>query len=231
MTGLTQDQIRARLGLERAGDAFASRSVRIDVGKVIAQTPVRDLARRPCGREPKGVMARTEFSHTALMTFVNGRLSQVAPIEAGGPPLDDAESLRATCIFEASPALDEAPVKKSTTEKVIAAVKWGMMAPDRSEADQRAFEHWRLIGDLHLGATPPGGADAWTAAHAESATPQDDGETVVRIRGGGEATLRNGLLIEIRPGDDDSSCLLRSDLSLACDQKRFTTPPRLIASP
>ncbi|MBI1361731.1 MAG: hypothetical protein GC155_15750 [Alphaproteobacteria bacterium] len=236
MKGLTQDQIRARLGLKRTGDTFASRSVRLDVGKVVAEAPVADLARRPCGREPKGVMARTEFSRTVLMTFVNGRLTDVAPLRPDDRPIDDSEPLRATCVFEAAPEPETPPVKKSTTEKVIAAVKWGMMAPDRSEADQRAFEHWRVIGDLHLGATPPGGVDAWSAAHAESATPGRNDETVLRIRDGGEATLRSGLLVEIDPGDDASSCLLRSDLSLACDQKRFTTSGsaetgRQIASP
>ncbi len=177
MKGLTQDQIRSRLGLKRTGDTFASHSIRLDFGRVIAETPVRDLARKPCGKEPKGVTARTEFSRTALMTFVNGRLSQVAPIEPGDPPLDDAEPLHARCIFEASIEPEGGPVKKSTTEKVIAAVKWGMMAPERTEADQRTFEHWRVIGDLHLGATPPGGADAWAAAHAESTTAQGNGET------------------------------------------------------
>jgi hypothetical protein len=223
MSGLTQDQIRTRLGLKTTGETFATQGVRLDVGRVIAEAPVRDLARAPCGREPKGMLARVAFSHQAVMTFVNGRLTAVNGLEPGGPPMDADHPLRATCRLAPEPKPDAPPKKTTTKEKVVAAVKWGMMAPDRTETEQKAFERWQAIGDLHLGGTPPGGLENWTKIHADG-EPQPlgpSGETRIQIRTGGRIVLRNGLLSAIQPEDPDGSCLLRSDMSLACDQKRY----------
>jgi hypothetical protein len=224
MVGLTQDQIRVKLGLKRTGETFATQGVRLDVGRVIAETPVRDLARAPCGREPKGMLARTSFSHQAVMTFVNGRLTAVNGLEPGGPPMDIEHPLRATCKLVPAPKPD-APVKRTAKEKVVAAVKWGMMAPERTEEEQRNFERWQVIGNLHLGGTPPGGLAAWSKLHAGAASgigdPAPPGEIAIAIRTGGRIVLRNGLLAAIEPEDPDASCLLRSDMSLACDQKRY----------
>jgi hypothetical protein len=223
MVGLTQDQIRVRLGLKHTGETFATQGVRLDVGRVIAEAPVRDLARTPCAREPKGMLARTSFSQQAVMTFVNGKLVAVNGLEPGGPPMDAAHPLRATCRLIAEPKPEKPPAKKTARQKVVAAVRWGMMAPDRTEAEQRVFERWQTIGDLHLGGTPPGGLDNWAKIHAEGeAQPVgDSGETRIQIRTGGRIVLRNGLVSAIEPEDPDGSCLLRSDLSLACDQKRY----------
>lgn len=224
MAGLTQDQIRVRLGLKSSGETFATQGIRLDVGRVIAETPVRDLARAPCGREPKGMLARTSFSHQAVMTFINGRLTAVNGLEPGGPPMDAEHPLRAICKLVPEPRRD-ATVKRSTKDKVVAAVKWGMMAPDRTEEEQRTFERWQVIGDLHLGGTPPGGGAAWEKAHADPASltspPTARGDAEISIRTGGRIVLRNGLLTAIEPEDPNGSCVLRSDMSLACDQKRF----------
>jgi hypothetical protein len=43
----------------------------------------------------------------------------------------------------------------------------------------------------------------------------------ITIRTGGRIVLRSGLVAAIEPEDPNGSCLLRSDMSLACDQKRF----------
>jgi hypothetical protein len=225
MVGLTQDQIRAQLGLKRSGETFATQGVRLDVGRVIAETTVRDLARAPCRHEPKGMVARVAFSHQAAMTFVNGRLTAVNGLEPGDPPMTIDHPLRAACRLVASPKQDTPPVKRSTTDKVVAAVKWGMMAPDRTEVEQRNFERWQVIGNLHLGGTPPGGVEAWAKLHADAASDAGDvaarGDVRINIRTGGRIVLRNGLVAAIEPEDPDASCLLRSDMSLACDQKRY----------
>ena len=225
VVGLTQDQIRSQLGLKPSGETFATQGVRLDVGRVIAETTVRDLARAPCRREPKGMVAKVTFSHQAVMTFVNGRLTAVNGLEPGDPPMDIEHPLRATCRLVKDPKRDAKPVKRSAKENVVAAVKWGMMAPERTEDEQRAFERWQVIGNLHLGGTPPGGLEAWAKQHAEVASDADTmavrGELRITIRTGGRIVLRNGLLSAIEPGDPDASCLLRSDMSLACDQKRY----------
>jgi hypothetical protein len=223
MAGLTQDEIRARLGLKRTGETFATQGVRLDVGRVVAETPVRDLARAPCAHEPKGMMAQTSFSHQAVMTFVNGRLTAVNGLEPGGPPMDAEHPLRATCSLVPEPK-KEAP-RRSTTGKVVAAVRWGMMAPERTEEEQRTFDRWKTIADLHLGGTPPGGIEAWSKLHAvpasEAGGATEQGDVRITIRTGGRIVLRSGLVAAIEPEDPNGSCLLRSDMSLACDQKRF----------
>jgi hypothetical protein len=224
MVGLTQDQIRLRLGLRRTGETFATQGVRLDVGQVVAETPVRDLARTPCGRERKDMVARTSFSHQAVMTFVNGRLTAINGLEPGGPPMDAEHPLRAVCKLVPEPKQAKPP-RRSTREKVVAAVKWGMMAPDRTEEEQRNFVRWQTIGDLHLGGTPPGGVETWTRLHGDAASlaslPAERGDAEIVIRTGGRIVLRNGLVSAIEPEDPDASCLLRPDMSLACDQKRF----------
>lgn len=225
MIGLTQGEVRARLGLKRSDAVFATQSLRLDVGKVIAETPVHDLARAPCRREPKGTIARTVFSHQATLTFVNGRLAAVNGLEPGGPPMDGAHPLRATCDLVPDPRAAAPRDKRSTTDKVVAAVRWGMMAPERTPEEQKQFERWKTISDLHLGATLPGGTAAWMKAHADAPpgadAPPSRGDAVVAIRTGGRIVLRNGLLTAIEPQDPDGSCLVRADMSLACDQKRY----------
>jgi hypothetical protein len=100
-----------------------------------------------------------------------------------------------------------------------------MMAPERTEEEQRTFDRWKTIADLHLGGTPPGGIEAWSKLHAvpasEAGGATEQGDVRITIRTGGRIVLRSGLVAAIEPEDPNGSCLLRSDMSLACDQKRF----------
>ena len=219
MIGLTQDEIRTRLGLAATGETMATFGARLEDGQPVVETSTFYIIRAPCARPPSGHYAMAYLGSASLI-FRAGKLTQVNRLGQSASADLDAP-LRVSCTIR--------PYGGDSSDLVLLplAVFTIPSAIGHAAADSQGRDDWRVFSDLRLGQSPPGGLEPWTAKHKDIAhvavMPSGETRLIVKIhtRRGVQtsyAILRDGLVAELHPATLLSACRLQDDGSLACAQ-------------
>lgn len=216
MVGLTQNEIRAQLGLAPAEGLRASYGMRLINDRRVAIASAADLATTPCATVMEGQRAYTRITpSSAELGFRDGRLG--AMMSAPGDPHALAEGgLSASC-----------EVRNVGGSQASGFFLMDLLAAPVTIplAMAGAFDdsgEWAGLAQLKLGEAAPQPLDQWAATHKArlERTPQGDQQlTFTMDVGQGQpprAVIRDGRVVEVSIRAPLVRCLLRDDWSLAC---------------
>jgi hypothetical protein len=227
MAGLTQDELRGRLGLTQTTEHIVDRA-RLD-GEVLETSIglLSYLVRTGCG-DRKDYRGRVSLSHQIVaLYFRDGRISGHAA--RGRPPAGTGpdKPLVATCTETPDMTLDHMlSNSRSEGAQVLAAlVILPVYLAQKAVTDSGQAERTTVFSELKLGEAPPGGLDAWAKKNAKqvSVSTAPDGLTEIKIHSPSNginfyryAYLMDGKVVELR-GSPPGRCVMQADRSMQCD--------------
>jgi hypothetical protein len=218
--GLTQDDLRERIGLARISQTLAT-AARIENGDIHSEVWALYFLRDACGEAPEGYNARPEVSqNNATLHLVNGHITRMhAPKLQAGPPADADNPFTITCHYLRSPTLGDS---LNTGQTIGLLPLLPIFAVSKGVGDAAAERRYEAFSELQLGEPPPGGYNAWIRKHTSHFVAFSGGsETEIRFNthDGKDkhrppaATMRDGRIVTLNPG---APCVLRMNNSLAC---------------
>ncbi len=223
-SGLTQDDVRRRVGLPENGNVLAS-SARLDDGNVISDVRIDHVVRNACDNAPDGYRGSLYNSHSnASLHSVNGQISKAGvPKTQFGAPSDETHPFVVSCLFRRTQTFGEQLQDPSTGEALAFLPLVPLVLASKATGDATADKNLQAYGLLRLGEAPPGGLDAFLKAHgsAFTALPREDGDVDLRLnipRISDQlyrtARIKDGRVVELNA---IFACFLREDHSLDCD--------------
>jgi hypothetical protein len=225
MTGLTQDEIRGRLGLGQTGEHIAD-TAKLEDGVVVTSSMHRNLLRTPCGTPESNERGQASLSHGLItLNFRDGRMSGYE--ETGGARTGTGadKPLIAFCTVSRKPTLGQTLSHGQTAGFIIPALVLSPILLAQNAATEAAeSKNAAAFAELRLGEAPPGGLEAWLAAHPKLAqVSAADGRTEIKIRSPSMgmdfyryAYLADGKVKELK-GSAPGVCVMRPDRSMICD--------------
>ncbi len=231
MAGLTQDQIRTRLNL-KPDRTFASNGYRLDGDKVISEILGDELVPENTCVDPTPSnfrQAHIIVEPFAVLKFEDGKFKSVGSLSniAQDRPVDMSRLTVVCRIYEWPPPDAQAKVDEDRLRALMRATT-PQMLDDAARIDAQTAELVDALAELRLGESPPGGAQAWAAAHPRLVViVSKDGVETIRFRYGGSSTpnmtkaiLLDGRVVSIEPYALDH-CEARQDQSLLCFKRKF----------
>lgn|GEM_PF-3983036 len=228
LIGLSQDEVRMRLGLTATGETMASFRARLDGRSLVIDMPAADLVRAPCRKVPSNQRALTTLP-PAVLSFRDGKLERVHQLDRDETTVDLGARLRPMCTIVGPPHTDDSDL--ALLPLAVFTIPSAM-----SNAAKRAEERddWRVFSELRLGQSPPGGAERWAAKHRDVVEIERGSDQEVRLNVkvhtqqglmANHVLIRDDQIVELRPWSMSSMCLLRADGSLNCGQAAMQTFP------
>jgi hypothetical protein len=226
MAGLTQDEMRRRLGVAETGETVAS-AAKLENGAVVTTLELRDLARTRCGSPSGDQRSDVWMSHGLVsFTFTDGRLSSFEEKGQVRHGTGADTPLRASCHIKGKPSVGDTLNNGQTAGLIVPALLLSpVLLAQKAVTDAAQSERTAAFAQLRLGEAPPGGFDAWAKANGKHASVSQaaDGRTEIRVTSrsfGMEfprfAYLADGKVVELK-GGPPGVCVLRPDRSLMCD--------------
>lgn len=223
--GMSQDDLRQRVGMPATGATLASRAY-LENGEVVSEISASRFLRGACRDAPDGYNASVDISHNdATLEMVDGRIVRMrAQKLQHGPPPDAEHPFVASCSYRRRMTHGESLNSGQAGMAVGLLPLLPAVMASKAIGDAAARGRFDALSELRLGEAPPGGLDAWIGKHGGQfvAASPADGEIELRFNtpSGRErfhapaARIRDGRVVTLDPG---IPCKLRPDHSLACD--------------
>lgn len=225
--GLTQDEIRAKLGIERIGESIA-RSARLEGEVVVSRISLDfDFAEKPCAPQASGSFSYVGFSHGGItLVFRDFLLAEVEQTTPAAATIGLDSPLVARCWVRDRTSLVDTLSNGQTAGMIVPALVLSpVLVAGRLAANSEQAKRARTFAELRLGEAPPGGLDAWARLHSDFVTVSRDatGRTIIsaampayrQFGIGPQALLLDGRVVELRNGSG-AFCALQVDRSFLC---------------
>lgn len=229
INGLTQDEIRAKLGIAQTGETLV-RSAVLEGDVVVARTHLEfDFGGQPCAPPAPRSSSRVGFSHTSItLVFRDFRLTEVEqdPRVAARQGLDLPLVAKCWVHIRKRKSVKETLNDGYTVPfAVFAVVLVPAIGLAQAQTNSKQSKQTRAFAELRLGEAPPGGLAAWAKLHSDFVKLSRDeaAQSVITaeikpysgtdIRA--QAFLLDGRVVELRNGSA-ASCALQTDRSFLC---------------
>lgn len=225
MVGLTQDELRGRLGLTQTTEHVAD-SATLDGDVMVTSIAKEKLVRMGCGADRRNYRGRVSLSHGLIaLNFRDGRMSghlESGQVRTGTGP---DKPLIATCRESHNQSLGEALSYGQNALIIPALLISPVFLAQKAVTDGEQAERTKVFSELKLGEAPPGGLEAWAKKNAKQASVSTtpDGRTEIKIRSPSTgiefyryAYLAEGKVVELK-GSPPGVCVMQPDRSMRCD--------------
>jgi hypothetical protein len=225
--GMTQDDLRERVGLPPTGRTLASKA-HIEDGKVASEVWIMHVLLGACRDAPDGYRGMVDISHN------NARLQMAGDRIAGfdatrsqyGPAADAEHPFVVSCRYSRKATFADT-MKDGQAGAIVVLPLAPVVLASKSIGEAAESNRYAAFAELRLGEPPPGGLNAWLGRHKaefKASSPKED-EVEIRFNVGDQsaawqpaaAHFRDGKAVELNVSA--GACVLR-DRSLDCNTPR-----------
>jgi hypothetical protein len=224
--GMTQDDLRERVGLPPTGQTLASKA-HIEDGKVASEVWITHVLLGACRDAPDGYRGMVDISHSARLQMSGDRITGFdATRSQYGPAADAEHPFVVSCLYSRKVKFADS-MKDGQAGAIVVLPPAPVVLASKAIGETAEKSRYAAFAELRLGEALPGGLDAWLGRHKGQfkASSPKDGEVEIRFNVGDQsatwqppaARFRDGKAVELNISA--RACVLRGR-SLDCNTPR-----------